>query len=127
MMQPRSVCALLMRDGKVCRVTRRNKPGDYALIGGSIESTDQSPWDAMVRETHEEVGVKVLRATWVFERVDSTDGGVAWCYLVEEWEGEPHQCEPGVDVSWGEPATLLAGNCTFREYNRMLFNHLRLV
>src|SRR5512135_488604 len=106
--KPGSVCALLMRNGEVCRVTRRNKPGDFALVGGSIESTDESPWNAMLREVEEEVGVHVTKAQWVFERVDPTDGQIAWCYLVEEWEGEPHQCESGIEVSWGKPTTLLA-------------------
>jgi len=114
-----------MRNGEVCRVTRRNKPGDFALVGGSIEP-NETPWDAMVRETREEIGVMVVQAKWVFARVDETDGGIAWCYLIEKWEGEPHQCEPGVDVSWGKPITLLAENCTFREYNRKLFTHLEL-
>jgi ADP-ribose pyrophosphatase YjhB (NUDIX family) len=125
--KPGSVCALIMRDGDVCRVTRRNKPGDYALVGGSIEPTDKSPWDAMVREVEEEVGVTVIKAKWVFERVNETDGKIAWCYLVEEWEGEPHNREPGIEVSWGKPQTLLAANCTFRDYNVRLFTHLRLI
>jgi 8-oxo-dGTP pyrophosphatase MutT (NUDIX family) len=107
-------------------VTRRNKPRDYSLVGGSIDLKDASAWDAMTRETWEEIGVTVLRAHMVFERVDPTDGGLAWCYLVEKWEGEPHQREPGIEVSWGEPETLLAETCTFREYNRMLFKHLRV-
>ncbi len=122
--KPRSVCAILLRGKQVCRVTRRNKPWDYALVGGSIDSKDASAWEAMTREVFEEIGVDVVRAHMVFERVDPTDGGLAWCYIVDEWVGEPHQCEPGIGVSWGEPETLLAENCTFREYNRMLFTHL---
>jgi 8-oxo-dGTP pyrophosphatase MutT (NUDIX family) len=125
--KPRSVCSLIVRDGKVCRVTRRNKPQDFALVGGSIDPKDASAWDAMTRETFEEVGIEVVVARMVFERVDETDGGLAWCYLVTKWEGEPHQCEPGIGVSWGEPETLLAPNCTFREYNRLLFTHLGMI
>lgn len=125
--KPRSICAILLRDRHVCRVTRRNKPWDFSLPGGSIDSTDASAWDAMVREVWEEIGVNVIRAHMVFERVDPTDGGLAWCYIIDEWEGEPHQCEPGIEVSWDEPQSLLAENCTFREYNRMLFTELRMI
>ena len=125
--KPRSVCSLLFRGKEVCRVTRRNKPGDYSLIGGSIDKQDASAWDAMIRETQEEAGVTVVRAHMVFERVDPTDGGLAWCYIVDEWEGEPHQSEPGIEVSWGAPETLLADNCTFREYNLTLFTHLGMI
>jgi 8-oxo-dGTP pyrophosphatase MutT (NUDIX family) len=81
----------------------------------------------MTREVWEEVGVDVIRARMVFERIDPTDGGLAWCYIIEEWDGEPHQCEEGINVSWGKPETLLADNCTFRDYNRQLFTELGMI
>jgi len=122
---PGSVVALIIRNGEVCRVTRRWKPGNYSLVGGSI-NPGEDPYDAIVRETMEEVGVKILEAHYVFERVDETDGKIAWCYHVTKWEGEPHQCEDGIQVSWGKPETLLTEDCTFREYNRRLFKVMGL-
>jgi mutator protein MutT len=122
---PGSVCALLIRDGLVCAVSRRNKPDDRGLPGGKIEPGELAS-EAMVREVQEEVGVRPLAYQYVFERVDETDGNVAWCYLVRRWEGEPRQCEAGITVSWVEPARLLDPGCTFREYNRKLFEALGL-
>ena len=127
MNQPESVVALLIKDNLICRVTRRHKPGDFSLVGGSIDSTDLNPWNAMAREVWEEVGVTVLEAHKIFERVDSTSGQIAWCYHVTQWEGNPHQCEDGIEVSWGDPQSLLTEICTFREYNRQLFEQLKLL
>lgn len=128
--------ALLVEDGLVLSVTRRNKPGDLSLVGGSIDERDRhSPEDldyqvayrALCRETLEETGVTVKKAQWVFERVDETDGGVAWCYRIHEWEGEPRTTEPGIEVSWRRPEELLTEKCTFREYNVRLFRHMGLI
>jgi len=127
MTSPSNVVSLLLQDGLVCRVTRRNKPSNYSLIGGSIEPTDLTPWLAMARETWEEAGVTVLEAHKVFERKSIYSNAVTWCYHVTQWDGIPHQCEDGIEVSWGKPETLLTENCSFREYNRALFEHMKLL
>lgn len=132
MTDPGAVVTLIERQGPsgdtlVCSVTRRNRPGNLSLIGGSIEPTDRTPYDAMVRETLEESGVRVLEAEKVFERVDATDGKVAWCYRVSSFEGEPRTVEDGIEVSWVKPADLLTPECTFAEYNRLLFTHLGII
>ncbi len=132
---PASVVALMInKDGQVCRTTRRNKPKDLSLPGGSIEDgrpgrkkIDASPFAALCRETEEETGVKVIEAHMIYERVDPTDGGIAWCYHVTKWAGEPRSMEPGIEVSWGDPRSLLTPDCTFREYNRGLFLYTNLV
>lgn len=126
MTAPGSVVALVERDGLVLSVTRRNKPGNLSLVGGSIEPTDASPFAALKREAAEEAGINVLEAEKVFERVDETDGKVAWCYRVKFFTGEPRTREPGIEVSWRKPSELLSSKCTFREYNRLLFAHLGL-
>ncbi len=132
---PGSVVALFVKDGMVLSVTRRNKPEDLSLVGGSIEPKDwrdgdldyQAAYRALVREVREEVGVEVKKAQWIFERVDETDGKTAWCYQIFEWDGEPRTCEPGIAVSWRRPHELLSEKCTFREYNQRLFRHMGII
>jgi 8-oxo-dGTP pyrophosphatase MutT (NUDIX family) len=126
MTTPGSVVALIEKDGLILSVTRRNKPGNLSLVGGSIEPTDASPYEALVREVREESGVSVLEAEKVFERVDETDGNVAWCYRVKSFTGEPKTVETGVEVAWVRASDLLTQQCTFREYNRLLFSQLGL-
>ncbi len=123
---PSYVVALIMRDGLCLSVSRRNKPGDLGLPGGSVEPKDADPFSALCREVMEETGVKVLETTHVFSRVDATDGKVAWAYEVTLWEGEPKTCEPGVEVSWERPERMLEEGCTFREYNKALFEEIKI-
>ncbi len=122
--EPSYVVALIMKDGLCVAASRRWKPGNLGLPGGSIEPTDESTFAALAREVMEETGVTVLSAHHVFSRVDETDGNVAWAYIVTEWEGEPRSCEPGIDVSWEEPERLLWACCSFAEYNAKLFKAL---
>lgn len=123
-LKPSYVVGLVMKEGKCVAASRRHKPGNLGLPGGSIEPFDASPFAALQREVKEETGVEVLSARHVFSRVDDTDGNVAWAYVVDEWEGEPRNCEPGIDVSWEVPSRLLEDRCTFREYNAKLFEKL---
>jgi 8-oxo-dGTP pyrophosphatase MutT (NUDIX family) len=115
----------MQQDGLVWAVSRRDRPEDLGLPGGKIDA-GEAPYTAMVRETFEETGVTVTRAIMVFERVDETDGNVAWCYLAQAWIGRPSQQESGIFVSLVPPARLLDERCTFREYNRALFAKTRI-
>lgn len=125
--EPSYVVALIMRDGLCVAASRRNKPGNLGLPGGSIESEDGCPFAALVREVTEETGIKVISADHAFSRIDDTDDNVAWAYVVTEWEGEPRSCEPGIDVSWEKPSRLLREDCCFADYNKRLFDALGIV
>lgn len=119
--QPRSVVMLLTNaNGEILSVSRRGRPDDLGLPGGKIDP-GELPLEAAIRETFEETGVKVSTAQFIFERVDKTDGRVAWCFRAINWEGEPKSCEPGIEVQWVKPERLLKPSCTFHEYNRGLF------
>jgi len=129
MAEPQSVVALFIRhDGYVCAVTRRHKPEDLSLPGGSI-NPGEDPIMACLREIREELSadVRVLAIQFTYERVDEVDGNVAWVFEVLDWTGEPRQNEDGILVSWEKPRRLLEPNCTFREYNRKLFKHVGLI
>jgi 8-oxo-dGTP pyrophosphatase MutT (NUDIX family) len=43
---------------EVRSLTMRHQPGDISFPGGRIDSTDASPLDAAIRETHEELGIE---------------------------------------------------------------------
>jgi 8-oxo-dGTP pyrophosphatase MutT (NUDIX family) len=73
----------------------------------------------MVREVEEETGLKVLEAKEVFRRID-VKGCHVISYLVYRYEGVPEQREAG-KVTWQSRRNFLKKCCTFRTYNRKLF------
>ena len=124
MVTPSFVVALIIQDNCVLAVSRRHRPDDLGLPGGSIE-LEETPFEALVREVKEETNIDVQNAHHVFSRHDpTTDGKVAWTYVVFEWSGEPKQMEDGINVQWVEPARLLDEGCTFRDYNGRLFESI---
>jgi len=125
--QPRSVVALVTRpDGQILAVSRRDRPDDLGLPGGKIDPAE-TPEQALVRELKEETNLDAKDFSFCYERVDRSDGRVAWCYRVTAWEGVPRQREAGIRVAWIAPKRLLDERCTFREYNRGLLDSLKLV
>jgi len=127
MKQPRSVVALVIKpDGQVLAVSRRDHPDDLGLPGGKIDP-GETPEQALVRELREETDLEAKDFTFCYERVDRSDGRVAWCYQVTVWDGLAVQREAGIRVAWVDPKRLLEERCTFREYNRGLLESLRLL
>lgn len=116
------VGALMIRaDGKVLAASRKTNHDDLGLPGGKIEP-GETEMQALVRELEEETGVRAKRYHRLFA---APDGGGYWfvTFLVYEWEGEPTDHE-GAIVRWVEPGDLLRTSCSFRQYNRELFEHL---
>jgi 8-oxo-dGTP diphosphatase len=104
---------------KVLSVSRKTDHEDLGLPGGKLEP-GETPYEAMVRETLEETGLKVEHAVLLFDGVD--DVGIrAVTYLVTKYKGEIHTTEKGV-VGWVEPSAFVTPKCTFRRFNRALFN-----
>lgn len=125
---PAFVVAYIRKGDEVLAVSRRNRPNDLGLPGGTVELTDFNPLVALIREVKEETDLEVCAARHVFSRVDeTTDGKVAWAYRVTDWDGEPKQVEDGITVQWVDPERLLEDGCTFREYNRALFEKVGLL
>lgn len=121
--QPRSVVVIVEQGAQILSVSRRNQPNNLALPGGKIDP-GELPEHAAKRELSEETGLEAQAVEFCYERVDPTDGRIAWCYKVTSWSGHPRQMESGIEVKWVDPYEFLAPNCTFAEYNRGLFMKL---
>lgn len=120
-----SVTALLIKDGLVLAVSRKNNPKDFGLPGGKIDP-GETPEDALFREVFEETGLGVGEFWPAFEDLDRVEGGEprpSRTYLIVSWEGELKTKESGV-VKWVEPSVITDPSTSFHEYNTRLFAHL---
>ncbi len=111
---------------QILAISRGDDLNDWGLVGGKVEA-EECLADALVRETWEEsqvrmyvgmlmpvyTGIAKTRLTTTFLASEST--------LPTEL---PHTREG--KVKWLTPHHLVGLNCTYHEYNRKLFEHLRL-
>lgn len=98
---------LIIRDGKIL-VIKKSDQEHWKVPGGKVED-GESPTDAAVRKTNEEIGVEVeLRKPFYSGEFQHDDQLFLWhCYLAEIVDGEPEvqedKCE---ELAWVEPKEL---------------------
>lgn len=95
---------IVATDGRVL-LALRDRPPIWNLPGGSVEA-GETPWDAAVRETREEVGLDVAvdRLTGVYDR--SPDGDPVLVFACRVLGGEPGPTAEAVRVEWFRPDRL---------------------
>lgn len=118
------VTLLLLKDGQVLSVSRKDNPKDLGLPGGKVDP-GETLLQAAARELKEETGVDAMNVTHVFEAVSSSGEYYSYTFHVSAWEGEPYSVEAGI-VAWVDPKMLIAGQM-FSAYNKALFTHLGVV
>lgn len=95
---------IVAADGRVL-LALRDRPPIWNLPGGSVEA-GETPWDAAVRETREEVGVEVAveRLTGLYAR--SPDGDPVLVFRCRLLTGQPATSAEAVRVGWFAPDRL---------------------
>ena len=106
------VRAILVKDNHVLLLKRTSlKGGGYSFAGGHVERRE-SPIDALVRETYEEIGVRLdpveLKLHKVVFRGKGPLGKIHLFFWSESWEGKPKNREPRYckDLEWFDLAEL---------------------
>jgi len=105
-----AVYLILERDRKILLLLRQNvsyMSGFWGMPAGHVEQGELIT-DAMIRETEEEVGIKIRREdlrlvhTMFRAKHDETGERVDFFFTADTWEGEPKNCEPDkcAEVKW---------------------------
>lgn len=109
-----SAQVLLIKDGKVLVVSRKDNHSLFGLPGGKMEHADGgAPINTAFRETIEETGIVPLDLELIYAK--HYDGMMSYTYLAKDFRGEIEHEEPHV-VKWGSFEDLLNGS--FPDYNK---------
>lgn len=101
-----AVAVLVQADGQVLMGRRpegKAWAGWWEFPGGKVEK-GEVPYDALVRELHEELGIQVVTAyPWLTRQFDYPEKTVKLhFFMVRAWQGEPYGKE-GQQLLWQHP------------------------
>lgn len=116
---------LIIKDGLILGISRRNDKTKFGLPGGKREELETLS-QAAIRETREETNVIVHDCVEIFHREEppATPDGEAFythCYYATTWSGEPTNSEEG-EVKWLTAEELTSISGAFPEYNSKMLN-----
>ncbi len=122
---------LLVQDGLVLAVSRRDDPTKWGLPGGKVDPGETSQ-AAAIRETLEETGL-VIYSHEVTPLLSARSVGdvnfwtTTYLYIGRKiWTGDEIEPEPGLDVTWLSFDDICDPTISpFAEYNRWVREHYR--
>lgn len=96
---PVTVSLLLIRDGKILLIRRKDtgwQDGMYGVPAGHLDGEEPAK-DALCREADEEVGIILKPENLTFSSVWHLQGNKEYIYFyftAKDWQGEPYNREP---------------------------------
>lgn len=118
---------LIIKDGLILGITRRENKSIYGLPGGKFDpnrkpAPDKDTRDTAINETREETTLEVKDCVLIYERVELGAGPnpvdyYSRCYYATDWEGTPQNTEEG-NVAWLTPEEVTSTKAAFGQYNR---------
>lgn len=120
--QQLAVCGILIEDGKILSVSRKDDHTKIGLPGGKV-NRGEFPQAAIVRECLEETGIQVTVSVDSF--ADNIDDFYVICYILSRVSDEVHEIseEETGKVEFVEIKKLLDSS-PFAEYNKKAFEYL---
>ncbi len=115
---------LIVKDGLILAISRRDNKAKYGLIGGKLNDKEY-PKQAAIREVFEETGIIINDCVWFFSRQEQNeDIFYSHTFFATDWYGEPKQKEDGV-VNWITAKELTNPSAAFPEYNTKMLEAFR--
>jgi 8-oxo-dGTP diphosphatase len=124
---PQAVVGLIWQgnnnDRLLLAISRKNNHKDTGLPGGKVED-GESLEEAMCRELKEEIGISVIG----MERIFQYPCGIfqSHTFLIKDYEETPTSLEDGAIIKWVYPFEITRPECSFKEYNKALFEYLNI-
>lgn len=120
--QQLAVCGILIEDGKILTVSRKNDHTKLGLPGGKVDR-GELPQSAIIRECFEETGMKV-KINSLESFADNIDDFYVICYplIREDFTVEETAIEETGKVEFVEIKKLLDSS-PFAEYNKKAFEY----
>ncbi len=123
-----AVHAFFLRDSQILLCERANTgymDGFLSVPAGHADG-GESIWEAMQRESVEEVGVTLSEEhapSHVMHRVQEMGERIDYFYVIKKWDGEPSNCEPDkcAHVAWYNKDALPE---TVVPYIKFAFEHI---
>lgn len=121
--QQLAVCGILIEDGKILTVSRKDDHTKIGLPGGKVDR-GELPQSAIIRECFEETGMKV-KINSLDSFADNIDDFYVICYILSRVSDEVHEIseEETGKVEFVEIKKLLDSS-PFAEYNKKAFEYL---
>lgn len=119
---------LVIKDGLILSVSRKNDPTKWGLVGGKQEP-NETLLAAAIRETKEETSVVVTDAVYLYRREEPRDRPEGedfncYAYYATAWSGEPKSSEEG-EIAWLTKEELTGSKGAFAEYNKNTLTEFR--
>lgn len=92
------VVGILEKDNLFLGVSRRNNHNRIGLVGGKADNQEDTI-DALIRETIEETGLIIIKATLLDVREYA--GYETYCYIINEYQGELTPNEKLIEIGEG--------------------------
>ena len=92
------VVGILEKDNLFLGVSRRNNHNSIGLVGGKADNQEDTI-DALIRETIEETGLIIIKATLLDVREYA--GYETYCYIINEYQGELTPNEKLIEIGEG--------------------------
>lgn len=113
---------LIIKDGLILGVSRRNSPDIFGLPGGKCDP-NETMLQAAIRETFEETNIVVKECSLLYCRGEAPEKEYGeWfqcaCYYSSKWEGEPIANEEGFVIEWLTEEEITFSRSAFGDYNK---------
>ena len=116
-----AVVALIIKDGYILGISRREDKTKYGLIGGKVDAkSNESLEEALLREVKEETSLEVNSYIKIYNRIEYGSDGIDFyttCYYIPSWSGTLSNSDEG-ECIWLTKEEIILTKAAFGEYNQ---------